>query len=342
MAGKITMNREYMEKASYDWSEDSVRIINTPSTTAKSTYYYVQEIGYFKTIPPYFTERSGLPSFLIVYTISGEGTLIYEGESHTLTAGSCFYIDCMKSHRYSTNPGSEWEFLWVHFYGATSVGYYDEFSGSGTFVTEMTLSNNKTYTNEEFINICEDPGNFDMEAKEKDVSGLGKKSHSINNCMDENQNDFLSDFYKLLDINLKKEPYHELRSSNLILNMLTKLLLINSAGQSGMHGVSEYVRGVSRYIDKHFRENISLDLLADIQHISKYHLSREFKRWNGITIQEYLINSRVTYAKELLKHSEKSVSEIADLCGISNVSHFINIFKEREGMTPLSYRKMWK
>lgn len=285
------MQNKYIEKASYDWSADSVRIINTPSATAKSTYFYVQEIGYFKTVPPYFTERSGLPSFLIVYTLSGEGVLLYGGEEYRLTKGTCFYIDCMNAHKYYTKPDSEWEFLWVHFYGASSIGYYNEFIGNGRCVVEMAQ---------------------------------------------------MHDFYKLLDVNVTKAPYHELKSSNIILNMLTELLLLNSAGQAGSHAVSDYVKGVSLYIDKHFNENISLDMLAELQHVSKYHLSREFKRFNGMTIQEYIINSRVTYAKELLKHSVKPVSEIAELCGVSNVSHFINIFKEREGMTPLAYRHMWK
>jgi len=294
------MKKEYIEKASYDWSADSVRIINTPSIMAKSTYFYVQEIGYFKTVPPYFTERSGLPSFLIVYTVSGEGELIYGKEKYSLTKGKCFYIDCMNFHRYSTSSNSEWEFLWVHFYGASSIGYYNEFAGNGLCIADFLKENR-------------------IESRS-----------------------FVDDFNTLLEINTEKAPYHELKSSNIILNMLTKLLLQNSAGQSGNHSVSDYVRGVSLYIDKHFNENITLDMLADREHVSKFHLSREFKRCNGITIQEYLINSRITYAKELLKHSEKSVSEIADLCGVSNVSHFINIFKEREGMTPLSYRHMWK
>ena len=61
---------QYMENASYDWSVDSIRIINTPSASAKMTFFYVQEMGYFKTVPPYFTERAGLTSYLILYTLT--------------------------------------------------------------------------------------------------------------------------------------------------------------------------------------------------------------------------------------------------------------------------------
>ncbi len=47
----------YQERAAYTWSEDSIRLIMTPSALAKSIYFYVQEAGYFKTDDTYFTER---------------------------------------------------------------------------------------------------------------------------------------------------------------------------------------------------------------------------------------------------------------------------------------------
>ena len=62
----------------------------------------------------------------------------------------------------------------------------------------------------------------------------------------------------------------------------------------------------------------------------------------GITINEYLILTRISYAKELLKYTSLPVSEITFEVGMNNVTHFINLFKAREGCTPLVYRKRWK
>ena len=95
---------KFLERASFDWSEDSIRFINTPSPKAKSTFFYMQEAGYFKTTPPYFTERAGLPSFLIVYTLSGKGILHYGDDEYTLSNGQCFFINCMNHHDYETPP----------------------------------------------------------------------------------------------------------------------------------------------------------------------------------------------------------------------------------------------
>lgn len=80
----------YYENASYTWSEDSIRYMNTVSPHARKNYLYMQECGYFQTAAPYYTERSDLPSYLILYTLSGQGLLLYEHTSHMLEAGSCF------------------------------------------------------------------------------------------------------------------------------------------------------------------------------------------------------------------------------------------------------------
>lgn len=56
----------------------------------KEPLFYMQEAGYFKTVWPYFTERASLNSFLVLYTLSGEGHLSYEGQEYEVTEGACF------------------------------------------------------------------------------------------------------------------------------------------------------------------------------------------------------------------------------------------------------------
>ena len=95
-------------------------------------------------------------------------------------------------------------------------------------------------------------------------------------------------------------------------------------------------------IDKQFQENLSLDDFSDEIGISKFHLSREFKRYIGIPLNEYVITTRLNHSKELLRYSALSVEEIEYACGFHNVSHFINLFKKHEQTTPLQYRKEWE
>lgn len=127
MEGEMKTMKRYLERASFDWSKDSVRLIHTPSQAIKKSFFYIQEIGYFKTIPPYFTERENLDSFLIVLTLSGSGRLICEGREYTLGHGDIFWINCMNHHYYECLEGEEWEFLWFHFHGLAGHGYYQTY-----------------------------------------------------------------------------------------------------------------------------------------------------------------------------------------------------------------------
>ena len=103
----------------------------------------------------------------------------------------------------------------------------------------------------------------------------------------------------------------------------------------------DYIKTTLKELEKHFLEHFSLENLAASIGVSKYHLSREFKKYIGTTLNEYVITLRLNYAKELLRYTQNSVGDIAFACGINQVSHFINLFKSREGMTPLQYRKEW-
>lgn len=104
---------------------------------------------------------------------------------------------------------------------------------------------------------------------------------------------------------------------------------------------SDKLKNVLSYLDEHFTEAISLDDLAKKFYISKYYLSREFKKEYGTTIIQYILTKKITNAKELLRYSDASIEEIALLCGIDDASYFNKIFRRMEGCTASEYRKRW-
>ena len=75
----------YWEKADHSWTKDSERVIHTPSQKSKELFFYLQEIGHFKAFKPYFTERENLPSYLIKFTLGGQGFLQYQGKEYHLS-----------------------------------------------------------------------------------------------------------------------------------------------------------------------------------------------------------------------------------------------------------------
>lgn len=101
----------------------------------------------------------------------------------------------------------------------------------------------------------------------------------------------------------------------------------------------DWVVQITDYIDEHYPQPLTLEILADMCHGSPFHLQRTFKRIKNMTPVEYIQLVRIEHAKDLLKATEKSVGEIGKRIGVSNTPYFITLFKKKIGLTPLKYRK---
>lgn len=96
---------------------------------------------------------------------------------------------------------------------------------------------------------------------------------------------------------------------------------------------------VRHYIDEHFKENISLDMLAQITHVSKYYMVHAFSEEYGISPINYMVSKRIEEAKHLLKNDDYTLALISRMLGFSSPSYFSQAFKKATGMTPNAYRK---
>lgn len=101
------------------------------------------------------------------------------------------------------------------------------------------------------------------------------------------------------------------------------------------------VADVKEYLDSHYQTKITLDGLADQFYINKYYLTKVFKEQYGQSITAYLLNIRITKAKQLLRFSEKSVEEIGLEVGLGAPHYFSQTFKSVEGVPPSRYREQW-
>jgi AraC family transcriptional regulator, regulatory protein of adaptative response / methylphosphotriester-DNA alkyltransferase methyltransferase len=101
----------------------------------------------------------------------------------------------------------------------------------------------------------------------------------------------------------------------------------------------DWVVQIADYIDNHYSQPLTLEVLADMCHGSPYHLQRTFKRIRNMTPVEYIQKVRIAHAKDQLNTSDKSIGEIGILVGLPNSPYFITLFKKKTGYTPLQYRK---
>ena len=96
---------------------------------------------------------------------------------------------------------------------------------------------------------------------------------------------------------------------------------------------------VRRYIDNHFKENLTLDQLAQMAHLSKYYLVHAFRREFGASPISYLIGRRIEESRFLLRETDHTLSLIAEILGFSSLSYFSQCFRRVEGVSPMEYRK---
>lgn len=109
-----------------------------------------------------------------------------------------------------------------------------------------------------------------------------------------------------------------------------------------MYGKNEsFASQIIYFINEHYMEQITLQLLSDTFRISRSHISHEVRKVYGVSPVNYLINRRLSEAKWLLIISQDSIASIATKVGYDNADHFSNLFYQRVGMRPLEYREQF-
>ncbi len=93
-------------------------------------------------------------------------------------------------------------------------------------------------------------------------------------------------------------------------------------------------------IFKDYSKKITLDELAKLCHLSKYHFCHTFKNEMGITAVQYLINYRVSVASAMIERCEDSVESIAYQCGFEDISYFYRCYKKIKGVSPKKIKRL--
>lgn len=105
---------------------------------------------------------------------------------------------------------------------------------------------------------------------------------------------------------------------------------------------SEIIRPALEFINDNFRDNITIEQLADVVHLSKSYFMGRFHEVTGTGALEYIIRKRLKYACDLLLKTGKTTAEIAFESGFRNLSNFNRQFSRIVGCTPREYRKQDK
>jgi AraC-like DNA-binding protein len=110
-------------------------------------------------------------------------------------------------------------------------------------------------------------------------------------------------------------------------------------GNTDLH-YSDRLIAVIRYIKENLQNTISLKQVAGIACMTEQSFCRFFRNRVKKSFSQYLLDQRISYACTLLIQTDKSISEISDLCGYKSSSHFCKVFKEQINQSPYQYKRI--
>lgn len=112
----------------------------------------------------------------------------------------------------------------------------------------------------------------------------------------------------------------------------------NDANTRCLSPIKTYIKDVVEYIGLNYKTEITTPDLAARFFVSVNKLNRDFKRYTGSTIKQYLIALRMKYAQAMLAGGE-GVRKTAEECGFESLSYFIQAFRQYTGQTPSAFSK---
>lgn len=105
--------------------------------------------------------------------------------------------------------------------------------------------------------------------------------------------------------------------------LLKLLWILSNNGEitKSAFAVSTDVEGLkpAQYITENYKEDITIDKLSEISHLSKSYFMNRFKQYFGIGAMEYIIQLRIKFACEALQNTNKAITQISSECGFNNL-----------------------
>lgn len=124
-------------------------------------------------------------------------------------------------------------------------------------------------------------------------------------------------------------------ASSILRLVLLDMLRIKNCEHNTEETLSQRIKN---YLNRHYAEEITAEILGQRFGYHPYHLNRVFKKHVGTTVRQYLIDQRIRAAKSMLHSTELTVEEISSAVGISGQAYFSYCFKKCVGISPSEYR----
>ncbi|MCD8335854.1 MAG: helix-turn-helix transcriptional regulator [Lachnospiraceae bacterium] len=128
-------------------------------------------------------------------------------------------------------------------------------------------------------------------------------------------------------------------ASKWIVSILSEICAFILSGDQSAENIPDYIAEMKHTLDTSYQAPFRLEDFEERYSIHRDRLCREFSRCYGTPPLQYLNARRIEAAKDLLITTNMRVYEVGNAVGIENTNHFINLFKNRTGLTPMRFKK---
>lgn len=123
-----------------------------------------------------------------------------------------------------------------------------------------------------------------------------------------------------------------------LFGLVSDILKGCSAGQEARE--TWPVLKAKKYVEEHYGDKISVKELADLLYLNPDYFSSFFKKEVGIGFSEYVMQYRMTVARQLIRKGEHSLAQIAEMVGYPEPKHFSKVFRKTVGVSPAGYKRL--
>lgn len=183
---------------------------------------------------------------------------------------------------------------------------------------------------------------FAPNGKLMECFALAEKRH---NCLlrpEAEEKEQLRQCLDRLEVSIKDEMFGaKLMRETLVTQLmvqLNRIMLSDTSSENNSVEYNEKIAAVLSYINENLTNELSIEELASVSYLSRYHFMRLFKSQTGCTVHTYIKHKRLILAERLLREGMSAASAAAE-CGFSDYSTFHRAFKQTFGVSPGKIKK---
>ena len=268
---------------------------------------FVSEADYSVTLAPMIHADRTAPFHVAIYLLQGSMEIIEDGIPYRIMPGQVFFLKSGIHHwgNRSFEIGSSW--YYAHFYCDAPSSCMEELP-RGIYYDERVS----------------------LKPSEKDRYFITLPK--LINCEEKTQ--IKRNFEKMIEAHIHGNiPQTSIRLWQIFLECAQ-----NAQDDKMSNGYAEQIQN---YVRQHYIDGFTSAQIQEACGLSYKYAGTLFKEVTGQTIKEYQCTLRLRKAEQLLKETNKSIAEIAQLTGFSDVFYFSKIFHRKKGCPPGEYRKTY-